>query len=286
MAAAPHIFPAQQAEFLRALRDGRYRAPARTRNVPTSTTLVARMPPVQEQALRGTCVANAATAMLEYYEDCKIRLSVQYLFAATKELERAGLERNLSRLRLGDALDPAFEHALHSKLLQLRMLADANGGINSPAMRPYLTQFEETVRTRYEAMDGCLLRSCFNVLEYRGTCRYSIWPYAGVSAAPLFGSGDRIAYPPGADDDAKKHRVLSGLYLLPAPNNVDEIRRILAGANDRRPMPVCVTVSFFDNCDGETFTFPQTEETEAGLAAKNAWLGVHGMLIVGYVDSA
>ena len=286
MAAAPYIFPAQQAEFLRALRDGRYRAPARTRNVPTSTTLVARMPPVQEQALRGTCVANAATAMLEYYEDCKIRLSVQYLFAATKELERAGLERNLSRLRLGDALDPAFEHALHSKLLQLRMLADANGGINSPAMRPYLTQFEETVRTRYEAMDGCLLRSCFNVLEYRGTCRYSIWPYAGVSAAPLFGSGDRIAYPPGADDDAKKHRVLSGLYLLPAPNNVDEIRRILAGANDRRPMPVCVTVSFFKGCDGETFTFPQAEETEDGLVAKDAWLGVHGMLIVGYVDSA
>jgi hypothetical protein len=135
-------------------------------------------------------------------------------------------------------------------------------------------------------MEGSLLRSCFNVLEYRGTCRYSLWPYAGVSAAPLFGPGDRIAYPPGSDEDAKKHRVLSGLYLLPAPNNVDEIRGILAGVNGRRPMPVCVTVSFFKGCDGETFTFPQTEETEAGLAAKDDWLGVHGMLIVGYVDSA
>ena len=286
MSAAPYIFPTQQAEFLRALRDGRYRAPARTRNVPASTSLVARMPPIYEQALRGTCVANAVTAMLEYYEDCKMRLSVQYLFAATKEVERAALERNLSRLRMGEPLDPEFEHFHHSKLLQLRMMADANGGINAPVMKPYLTQFEETVRTRYESMEGSLLRSCFNVLEYRGTCRYALWPYAGVSAAPLFGPGDRIAYPPGSDDDAKKHRVVSGLYLLPAPNNVDEIRGILAGVNDRRPMPVCVTVSFFAGCDGETFTFPRTEETEAGLAAKDAWLGVHGMLIVGYVDNA
>ena len=286
MSAAPYIFPAQQAEFLRALRDGRYRAPARTHNVPASTSLISRMPPIYEQALRGTCVSNAVTAMLEYYEDCKMRLSVQYLFAATKEVERAAIERNLSRLRIGEALDPEFEHAHHSKLLQLRMMADANGGINTPVMRPYLTQFEETVRKRYEAMDGCLLRSCFNVLEYRGTCRYALWPYAGVSAAPLFGSAERVKYPPGSDEDAKKHRILSGLYLLPAPNNVDEIRGILAGVNDRRPMPVCVTVSFFKGCDGETFTFPCTEETPDGLAAKDEWLGVHGMLIVGYVDNA
>ena len=286
MAAAPYIFPAQQAEFLRALRDGRYRAPARPRNVPSATSLVSKMPPVHEQALRGTCVSSAVTALLEYYEDCKMRLSVQYLFAATKEVERAALERNLSRLRLGEPLDPEFEHLHHSKLLQLRMMADANGGINTPVLRPYLTQFEETVRARYESMEGSLLRSCFNVLEYRGTCRYSLWPYAGVSAAPLFGPGERIKYPPGSDADAKKHRVLSGLYLLPAPNNVDEIRGILAGVNDRRPMPVCVTVSFFEGCDGETFTFPRTEETEDGLAAKDAWRGVHGMLIVGYVDGA
>ena len=286
MSAAPYIFPDQQAEFLRALRDGRYRAPIRAHRLPSSMSLVSKMPPIYEQALRGTCVSNAVTAMLEYYEDCKMRLSVQYLFAATKEVERAALERNLSRVRMGEKLDTVFELAHHSKLLQLRMMADANGGVNTPVMRPYLTQFEETVRSRYNAMDGCLLRSCFNVLEYRGTCRYSLWPYAGVSAAPLFGPGERVTYPPGSDEDAKKHRVLSGLYLLPAPNNVDEIRGILAGVNDRRPMPVCVTVSFFAGCDGETFTFPQTEETEAGLVAKDDWLGVHGMLIVGYVDNA
>ncbi len=286
MAAAPYIFPAQQADFLRALRDGRYRAPDRTRNAPASTSLVSKMPPIHEQAMRGTCVSNAVTALLEYYEDCKMRLSVQFLFAATKEVERAGLERNLKHLRTGEPLDPAFEHAYHSKLLQLRMMADANGGVNATVMRPYLSRFEDMVRARYEAMDGCLLRSCFNVLEYQGTCRYALWPYAGVSAAPLFGPGERVAYPPGSKEDAQKHRVLSGLYLLPAPNNVDEIRGILAGVNDRRPMPVCVTVSFFKDCDGETYSFPCTEETGDGLASKNEWLGVHGLLIVGYVDNA
>ncbi len=286
MSNAPYIFPAQQAEFLRALRDGRYKAPTRARNLQSAFSLVSKMPPIYEQALRGTCVSNAVTAMLEYYEDCKTRLSVQYLFAATKEAERLGLERNLARLRSGEPLDAEFEQACHKKLLQLRMMADANGGINVPAMRPYVMQFEEAVRTRYESLEGSLLQSCFYVLENRGICRYSLWPYAGASAAPLFGRSGRIAFPPGSDEDAKKHRVLSGLYLLPAPNNVDEIRGIVAGANNRRPMPVCVTVSFFAGCDGETFSFPRTEETDAGLAAADDWLGVHGMLIVGYEDDA
>lgn len=286
MADAVHIFPRQQAEFLRALKAGRYVAPTRARMGASSVSLVSRMPPVYEQALRGTCVANAVTALLEYYEDCKTRLSVQYLFEATKETERAGLERNLAHLRTGEPLDPAFEEPFHAKILQLRMLADANGGFGSPAMRPYLDRFDEGARARFKASDGSLLRSCFKTLEFRGTCRYSLWPYAGVSAAPLYGGSNVVAFPPGSDDDAKKHRVLSGLYQLRAPNNVDEMRGILAGANGRRSMPVCVTVSFFEGCDGETFVFPETAETEAGLASVNACKGVHGMLLVGYVDSS
>ena len=63
--------------------DGRYRAGARSRELPSAASLVHAMPPVYEQAMRGTCVANAVTALLEYYEDCRTRLSVQYLFAAS-----------------------------------------------------------------------------------------------------------------------------------------------------------------------------------------------------------
>lgn len=286
MDAELHIFPRQQAEFLRAYQDGRYAASVRRRSKPPSVSLVSKMPPVYEQALRGTCVANAVTALLEYYEDCKTRLSVQYLYEATKEIERAGLERNLAHLRTGEPLDPAFETFYHANLLQLRMLADANGGFGTAAMRPYLDRFDEGARAHFAAHEGSLLLSSFRVLEYRGTCRYALWPYAGVSAAPLFGCGATVAFPPGSDDDAKKHRVLAGLYQLRAPNNVDEMRGLLAGANGRRPMPVVVTVDFFEGCDGETFALPETREAEGGLASVPAWKGVHGLLLVGYVDNA
>jgi hypothetical protein len=66
---------------------------------------------------------------------------------------------------------------------------------------------------------------------------------------------------------------------------VDEIRGVLSGANDRRSMPVAVTVDFFAGCDGETYSFPETEELEDGrLASRSQWLGRHGLLVVGYED--
>lgn len=78
-----------------------------------------------------------------------------------------------------------------------------------------------------------------------------------------------------------------GLYRLGTPNNVDEIRSFLAGANERRPMPVVVTVDFFEGCDGETYAFPETEtDAEGHLVAVNEWKGRHGLLIVGYMDSS
>lgn len=281
-----HIFPEPQAEYLRALRDGRYRPAERSRRYPSRVTLASEMPPVYQQALQGTCVASAVTALLEYYGDCRTRLSVQYLYAVTKEIERAGLERNLAALAAGESLDPRFEACFHAELLQLRMLADANGGLSASAVRPYVIRFEEGVRTRFNVSAGSLLCSCFHAVETRGTCRYALWPYAAARATPMFSSSVAHAvYPPGTHEDAVKHRVLSGLYLFGTPNNVDEIRGILAGANGRRPMPVVVTVNFFAGCDGETYSFPSVEETaEGALATADRWCGRHGLLIVGYED--
>ena len=288
MAEAPHIFPAQQAAFLRALDEGRYSGAVISRRLPRAASLVAAMPPVHQQALRGTCVANAVTALLEYYGDCRTRLSVQYLFAATKEVEREGLEHNLAALREGRPLDANFESVCHAGLMQLRMLADANGGIDAPGVRPFLLRFEDGCRARFAERTGSLLMSCFRALETRGICRHALWPYAAAAATPVFGSAARATvFPPGSDEDAAKRRMLTGLYLLPAPNNVDEIRGILAGANGRRPMPVAVTVDFFDGCDGETYAFPETEtDAEGRLISKSAWNGRHGLLVVGYEDDA
>ncbi len=281
------IFPPLQAEYLRAMSEGRYHPTRLERRPPASVSLVDRMPPVvYQQALRGTCVANAVTALLEYYGDCKTRLSVQYLYAVTKEIERAGLERNLALVRKGEPLDAAFESVMHAQLQQLRLLASANGGMDAPAVQPYLHQFEDGLRARFEREPGILLKSCFHAIETRGVCRHALWPYSAAPATPVLGAPEAIAFPPGTHEDAQKRRVLSGLYLLGTPNNVDEIRGILAGANGRRPMPVCVTVDTFEGCDGETFAFPPTRQEDGQLASAVRWQGRHGVLLAGYVDEA
>lgn len=282
-------FPVQQAAFLRAVKEGVYRRADRSAELPRSVSLVGRMPPVYQQALQGTCVPSAVTALLEYFDDLRTRLSVQFLFAATKEVERNGLELNFRNLRTGQPLDPGFESVFHKELAQLRMLAATNGGMAAPVVLPYLARFEEAVRERFFVSSGCLLQSCFQALETYGVCRDVLWPYAPVQAAPVFGSSaaGRVEFPPKTREDAEKRRMTHGLYRLGTPNNVDEIRSFLAGANERRPMPVVVTVDFFEGCDGETYAFPETEtDAEGHLVAVNEWKGRHGLLIVGYMDSS
>ena len=285
MAEGLHIFPPFQAEYLRAMQGVGHRPPRR--RPPASVSLVDRMPPVvYQQALRGTCVANAVTALLEYYGDCKTRLSVQYLYSATKAIEREGLERNLAHVRTAEPLDPGFESVYHLQLQQLRLLANANGGMGAAAVQPYLQRFEDGARARFNEESGSLLRSCFKAVEAKGVCRHALWPYAAVPATPVFGKPEDTIFPPGTHEDAQKRRVLSGLYLLGTPNNVDEIRGILAGVNGRRPMPVCVTVDTFEGCDDGTFAFPSTREVDGNLASEASWRGRHGLLLAGYVDEA
>lgn len=283
MSALPYIFPRQQAECLVALKEGRYRPSSISAGHPAEVSLESAMPPVYHQGLQGSCVASAVTALLEYYGDCKVRLSVQFLHAATRELERVGLERNLADVQAGRCVSGAFADIYHSALMQLQMLADANGGMQSPVVKPYLMRFADGVRRNFENDRGNLLQTCFKVVEEQGVCRYSFWPSMTVGATPVFGGGRPCEFPPGAKEDALKRRVVSGLYLLATPNNVDGVRSILAGANGRRPMPVVVTVSFFEGCDGERFAFPEFRREEDGRVSSLARRGgVHGLLLVGY----
>ncbi len=287
MASRFHKFTDQQTAFLQALAAGTYQGGIRPVQGPRAVSLVDKMPPVHQQALCGTCVSHAVTALLEYYGDCRVSLSVQFLYVATKEIERAGIEENLLNLRAGKPLNAGFESVFHAELLQLRMLADANGGITAPAVRPYLLRFEEGARSRFAAASGSLLMSCFRAVETVGVCRSTLWPYAAVPSAPLFGrEGEGVKFPPGSREDAAKRRLVHGLYLLGTPNNVDEIRGILAGANGHRAMPVAVTVDFFADCDGETYAIPAVETNAEGqLVSKNEWRGRHGLLVVGYEDN-
>ena len=285
MDCAPYIFPPSHTEYIRALGRGLIRACPISRRHPASVSLRGRMPPVYQQAVRGTCVAAAVTALLEYYEDCKTRLSLQYLYEVTKEIDTAWLERNLASLSAEGTADDEFCAVFRRQTDQIRAVAAANGA-GSPAVRAFVKAFAESLSANKSLKSGSLIRRCFEAVETRGICRYSIWPYANMQVTQMFaGTTSAAEYPPGAHEDARKHRVLSGLYLLRAPNNVDEMRGILAGANGRRPMPVCVGLAVFDGCtDNGRFEFPSAEERDGKLVSKNPFKGGHEVLLVGYED--
>ena len=242
------------------------------------------MPPVCQQSLRGTCVAAAATALLEYYEDCRTRLSLQYLYEVTKELDRDWVGRNLAALAADGAVDAEFSAVFRVQTEQIRSVIAANG-VGSPAVVAFIKAFSDSLASNGNMKSGCLIRRCFEAIERYGICRYSIWPYTNMQVTQMFGGvATETAFPPGAHEDAQKHRVLSGLYLLRAPNNVDEIRGILAGTNGRRPMPVCVGFSIFEGCDQGHFDFPAVDEIDGRLASRAAYKGGHEVLLVGYED--
>lgn len=277
-----YVFPSVQAGYLRALRQAKVTVDRSQALSPSSFSLRGAMPPVYSQALRGTCVSNAVVALLEYYSDCKIRFSVQYLHEATKQFERAGVEKNLKAVRDGGEVHPAFEAAYHNQLLQLKMICAANPD-DASASAPFFEAFASGVRSRVMDDSGTLLRSCFRVLETRGVCRHVLWPYSPMSGTAL--SEDVIEFPPGTDEDARKHRFPIGLYFLRSPKNVDEIRGIIAGANGRRPMPVCITLDYFEGCECGEFKIPEYDEDGEGrIVSSRRRKGMHGLLVVGYVD--
>jgi len=280
----PYIFPPSQAEYLRALKKGVVSACSLTRRYPATVSLRDRMPPVYQQAVRGTCVAAAATALMEYYEDCRTRLSLQYLFEVTKQLDNAWIARNLKSLAADGSTDAEFNAVFRRQTDQIRAIAAANG-MDSPAVAAFVKAFSDSLVTNGNLKSGSLIRRCFEAIEKYGICRYSIWPYANMQVTQMFGGMDAAAeFPPGAHEDARKHRVQSGLYLLRAPNNVDEIRGILAGVNGRRPMPVCAGFSIFEGCDHGRFDFPSTAERDGAIVSLDAYKGGHEVLIVGYED--
>ena len=281
-----YIFPAAQAEFLRAFRDGRLERREFPASLPPSASVAGSMPPVHGQALRGTCVAAAVVSLLEYLGDCKTRLSVQFLDAATKKVERDGLEECLAAVRAGRRAPEIFEKLFEKPLGQLRMLSGMNGGMDTPAMRTYMESFEHSLRSSLDTAGGSLLRSCFRAAAEYGVCRHMLWPYAAAAASGAVPSGPE--FPPGTLDDAGKRRLRDGAYILPAPNNAEEIAGLLAGANGRRPVPVCVTVDYFEGCHDGAFSFPRTEEAPDGtLRPADARQGVHCVAVDGYrIDAA
>jgi len=177
-----YVFSDSQRAFLEALVDGRYRGSGLTDYGRKRVSLLDRMPPVYQQSMRGTCVANAATALLEYYEDRKVRLSVQFLYEMTKTVERRWLDANLKALGENREVDAEFAAKFSAQVAQVRLTADANGA-GSPAAKAFLNAFARQLGESFNENAGSQIKRCFEAIHEYGTCRYSLWPYANMQAA-------------------------------------------------------------------------------------------------------
>ena len=232
---------------LRRLEEGKYAPVPYSKNAPESFSLREAMPPVYDQASRGTCAANAGTALVEYYEGCKTRLSVQYLYERMKRAERDAYRIAAEELMSGGVVsnpDMAEEARAIAALLAARQSSGGSVSCEDVAARLY--------NMRVEMDGGSSAKYLFSVLDNYGICSYETWPYAReqLDSLDLVSDRNNCYMPPGADADAKRHRLNDEYYIFPSPNNVEEIKNYLSGSRRWKPMPVYLGVRLFADENG------------------------------------
>ena len=243
------------------------------------------LPDSFSQAMRGSCVANAVAAMVEYAEGRRERLSVQYLAEATRIAEADWTDRNLALMRRGNPVEPDFAAAFPGPVRQVEMLVKANVP-GTPAADAFVDSFGRQVRKRLAGDGGARLKRTFEALSRFGICRYDLWPYARVAMGGETASADALGeFPPGSHKDARRRRIpMRRLYVLRSPNNVEELKRLLSGEGSRLPMPVCLGVELFDGCDDETFSLPHVADGPEGPVTAEDAKGLHEIMLYGYED--
>lgn len=245
---------ASWAAGLRRIAQGTYTPVPIRKNLPEQVSFVEKMSPIYDQASRGTCAANAATALMEYYIAKSQRLSVQYLYERVKieELETyrtAAAEVSAGKIPSDPDLAQLAVHVGEGRLDDL-----------SKAWR----------KVRIEKDGGSNAKYVFRVLENYGICSYDFWPYAREQIDLLDEVNDftERAVPPGADADAKRRRLNDEYYIFPSPNNVEEIKSYLAGSARYKPMPVYIGALVFSKegkclpLENEVLYMPKVEVVE------------------------
>ena len=303
-------------DALAAIDAGKYRPLPPSPDLPSEFSLQDKMPPVYDQSGRGTCVAQAATALMEYYCDCKWRFSMQYLFERIKRLEKEKVEKATMEIANGK---------LPSDPKMAKEATDIIEYLQENNMKATLDNVASIMSKKKVSLSrGSNGYMAMEVLAKWGICTYEKWPYsrqlvdttADVDVA-------RPNMPPGADEEAALHRLSAPCYEFPAPNNVEEIKRYIAGADGNRPMPVMIGALTLNNLatDGDCvrlpklkpwkvesavceltpvsagkeggFTYKMTSFDEATLNEEKPLLamdmsitGGHETLLVGYKDDA
>ena len=275
--------PQEMAECCRDAHKGAFRSAALMDLGKGTVSLAVGWPPVSEQAYGSTCIAHAVAMLVAYAEkpEDPPRLSAQFLFDMVKRNEDEWIGRNLESVRNGLEPDEEFRLAYKGPYERLQTTIRANGGPTSAVSVRMIGQFEAQLRGVTGVSAGSMLHRCFEVVREQGICGEDLRPASSVQRVSAASRLGEAGMPQHILRDALRHRVTNGLTLLEHPNNVNEIRKALAGAEGMRPMPVCAAVDIFEGCVGGTFAFP--EITEEGTSA-NRPLGLHEVLVVGYED--
>ena len=271
------------AEYCRAARSGRFKSAALLPMPSSRVSLARSLPPVPEQSFSSTCAAHAVAALVAYAENPQSppRLSAQFLFDMAKRTEFVWVAKNLESIRCGFYPDAEFRILYHRPWEQLNMLLAANGGPRSAASVKFIAQFEEQLRAQTDISRGSLIHRLFDVVRDFGICSEEIRPSASVQRVSLSSIAASPDVPRSVLDDARRHRIPVGLHVFEHPNNVNEIRSVLAGSRNLRPMPVCVAVDVFEGCTDGAFTFPDVAEDGTTSCRSK---GLHEVLIIGYED--
>ena len=271
------------AEFCRAAHAGSFRSAPLLALDESRVMLAETLPPVPDQSFSATCTAHAVAALVAYAENPQSppRLSAQFLFDMAKRAEAEWVARNLESIKCGFDPDAEFMLTYRRPCEQLKTLVSRNGGPRSEASAGFIAQFEEQLRGQTGESRGSMIHRCFDVVRERGICREELRPNASVQRVSLAGRTGVAEMPRAVLEDARLHRVAKGLRVFEHPNSVNEIRSVLAGARNLRPMPVCVAVDVFEGCPDGEFAFPEVLEGD-GTASRP--LGLHEVLVVGYED--
>lgn len=263
--------------------NGRYRSSPLVDLGVSEASLRSGMPPIAEQAYGATCTAHAVAALVAYAEDPvdPPALSPQFLFDVVKRNEDVWIGRNLESIKNGFEPDAEFRLAYQYQYGRLALVVKANGGPGTVNSQAFIAQFESQLRERTGIFAGSMIHRCFEAVREVGICREELRPTATIQRGAFVDVAGNRPLPRALLDDARKHRVVRGFHVFEHPNNVNEIRSVLAGARKLRPMPVCVAVEIFEGCTNGAFAFPAVDAT--GVIAARP-LGLHDVLIVGFKD--
>ena len=267
---------------------------------PAEIDLTAGMPPVYNQGARGTCMANAVVALVEYFFENKYKLSRQFFYWAMKHED--GSEERLRKWLADPLADDEFVSFFGYFLKKIKAkLADAEKRQDANSYKYYASLLAKSsdgnltlsargcteAKNEYrETFAGAGFETAFKTLRKFGICRDELMEY--VSTPRGDSEAQSLVMDRELEEEIMRDKLLDARTRIPdnlqlvSGASVDTYKRILSGAGGKRPMPLVIGVQTFCSLNSEYasntgwFSLPLYDD-------KNE--GGHAMLAVGYKDT-